>query len=219
MIGPGKAGTYTRLLVSLMLVVILEPFFDLLPWGGLILNVAFVGVIVSAAWDISKTPRVVAISFLLGIPAIATQIAAIVAGSEIHIIGTYVEGMVFVFFAFAIFEIIRDLATRSDVSNDTIRGAICAYLLLGLAWAAAYNLVVYFQPGAIDFGPANTVESKQNLTYYSFVVLTTLGFGDISPVSGLAKSLTWIEAVTGQIFIATIIARLVGLGMFNKTDQ
>lgn len=219
MIGSPKHGTYTRLLISLIAVVSLTPFFNLFPGGTTLLHIAFVGVIVSAIWDIARTPRLFMISMTLGVPAVAIRITSMVGDSDAPLIKASVGGLFILFFAYVIFEIIWDITTSSAVTNDTIRGATCAYLLMGLAWASAYQLVSLLQPGAIDLGSGTDVFQEQNYTYYSFVVLTTLGFGDITPVSGLARSLTWIEAVVGQLFIATIIARLVGMRMREISDR
>jgi len=213
MIGFRKHGTYTRLLLSLVLVVVLTPFFNLFPGGRTILHLAFLSVIVSAVWDIARTPRLLMIGITLGIPALAVRLTLMVGDSHGRMLEATVQVLMIILFSYIIFEIIRDISGTSDVTRDTVRGSICAYLLMGLTWSLAYQLVVLFDPGAINVGTSTEALQEQNFTYFSFVVLTTLGFGDIAPVSGLARSLTWIEAVVGQLFIATTIARLVGMRM------
>jgi len=212
-------GTYTRLLLSLILVVILTPFFNLIPGGKSLRDLAFIAVIVTGVWDISRTRRVFMISIILGVPALAARLTSMIGNSDALFLRGAVQGLSVLFFSYIVFEIVWDITTNSDVTNDTIRGAFCAYLLMGLAWASAYQLVALFQPGAINFGTGPEITETQNFTYYSFVVLTTLGFGDITPVSGVARSLTWIEAVVGQLFSASIIARLVGIRMRDDSDR
>ncbi len=212
-------GTYTRLLLSLILVVILTPFFNLILGGRFLRDLAFIAVIVTAVWDIARTRRVFMISITLGVPALAVRLTSMIGDSDALLTRGAVHGLGVLFFSYIVFEIVWDITTSTNVTNDTIRGAFCAYLLMGLAWASAYQLVALLQPGAIDIGPGGPITQAQNFTYYSFVVLTTLGFGDITPVSGVARSLTWIEAVVGQLFIATIIARLVGVRMRNDSDS
>jgi len=146
-------------------------------------------------------------------------LTSMIGDSQAPLLRGAIDALGVLFFAYIVFEIVWDITTSSDVTNDTIRGAFCAYLLMGLAWASAYQLVALFQPGAINFGTGPESVEAQNFTYYSFVVLTTLGFGDITPVSGVARSLTWIEAVVGQLFIATTIARLVGVRMRGDSDR
>ncbi len=218
-IGVHMHGTYTRLLFSLTFVVVLTPFFNLFPGGRALFQLAFIAVIFTAIWDIARTRRVLVIGIILGFPALAVRLTSMIGDSHAVLFRSTTEGLGLLFFSYVVFEIVRDITTSSDVSNDTIRGAFCAYLLMGLAWSSAYQLVALLQPGAINIGTGGEFTQTQNFTYYSFVVLTTLGFGDITPVSGLARSLTWIEAVTGQLFIATIIARLVGIRMRNDSDS
>jgi len=219
MIGIHKNGTYTRLLLSLTFIVVLTPFFNLLPGGRYLFHLAFFAVIVAAIWDIARTRRLLVIGIALGLPTLAVRLTSMIGDSHTPLLRGAVEGLGLLFFSYVVFEIVWDITTSTDVTNDTIRGAFCAYLLMGLAWASAYQLVSLLQPGAINIGTGEELTQAQNHTYYSFVVLTTLGFGDITPVSGLARSLTWIEAVTGQLFIATIIARLVGIRMRGDSDS
>jgi len=219
MIGFRDPGTYTRLLFSLILVVAMTPFFNLIPGGKSLFHLAFIAVIVTAVWDIASTRRLLIISITFGVPVLAARLTSMIGNSDALFLRGAVQGLSVLFFSYIVFEIVWDITTSSNVTNDTIRGAFCAYLLMGLAWASAYQLVALLQPGAIDIGPGGEITQAQNFTYYSFVVLTTLGFGDITPVSGLARSLTWIEAVVGQLFIATIIARLVGIRMRDDSDR
>jgi len=219
MIGVRNHGTYTQLLLSLIVVVVLTPFFNLFPGGIFLRDLAFIAVIVTAVWDIARTPRVLMIGIVLGVPVLTVRLTSMIGNSQAPLLRGAIDALGILFFAYIVFEIVWDITTNSDVTNDTIRGAFCAYLLMGLAWASAYQLVALFQPGAINFGTGPEITETQNFTYYSFVVLTTLGFGDITPVSGVARSLTWIEAVVGQLFIATIIARLVGVRMRGDSDR
>jgi hypothetical protein len=107
------------------------------------------------------------------------------------------------------------------VNAHMIYGALCVYLLLGLTFAFAFSALDAFAPGAIA-GIADTGGARATLgeyTYYSFVTLTTLGFGDLLPVSPLARTLSWAEAVIGQIYLTVILARLVALyGVQARAD-
>jgi hypothetical protein len=96
------------------------------------------------------------------------------------------------------------------VTRHQIQGAIAAYLLIGLAWAAAYEFVALRDAGA--FAGTEALAGVP-WTYYSLVTLTTMGYGDITPVSSAARSLAVAEALTGQMYIAILIARLVALSL------
>jgi hypothetical protein len=95
------------------------------------------------------------------------------------------------------------------VTHETVLGALCAYILVGLLFAFLYLAVSDIRSGPFFAQPGEHVQSE--FLYYSFVTLTTLGFGDLSPSVGLPQALTAIEALLGQIFLVTMVARLVTL--------
>jgi len=97
------------------------------------------------------------------------------------------------------------------------------YLLIGVTWSFFYAMVEISSPGAFNFGllAAQAGDSAARgalhfFTYYSLVTLSTLGYGDITPLSPFARSLSALEAITGQLFIAITIARLVGTHIAQK---
>jgi hypothetical protein len=98
------------------------------------------------------------------------------------------------------------------VTPHRIQGGIAAYLLLGVAWAAAYGLVDAAYPGAFSGALVGTV-GQRGWIYFSFVTLCTVGYGDIVPVHPAARSLAMLEAVTGPLYIAILLARLVSLAV------
>jgi voltage-gated potassium channel len=99
-----------------------------------------------------------------------------------------------------------------------VQGGVCAYLLLGMAWASAFQIIEQSQPGSFHFvtAPADFDQLISKLTYYSFCTLTTLG-GDVAPVSPIARSLTVAEAAVGQLFPAILIGALVAIAMQSRT--
>jgi hypothetical protein len=99
---------------------------------------------------------------------------------------------------------------RGPVTHHRILGAVAAYLLLGVIWAYAYALLSLLRPGAFS-GPVNPADGPRAWLYYSFVTLTTVGYGDVLPVHPAARSLAILEAVTGSLYLATLVARLVSL--------
>ena len=97
------------------------------------------------------------------------------------------------------------------MSLETIYGAIVVYILIGLMWAFLYHLTEIIHPQSFSFAAELVTDLKKSLFYFSFITLTTLGYGDLTPVSSPAKSLAMLEAIVGQMFIAVLIARLVGM--------
>jgi hypothetical protein len=102
-----------------------------------------------------------------------------------------------------------------SVTVHRISGAVVVYLLLGVMWALLYQLLIFWEPGALQFpGSISTDQPavlRQALTYFSFVTLTTVGYGDITPVHPAAKLLVMYEGLAGQLYPAIILARLVSL--------
>ena len=103
------------------------------------------------------------------------------------------------------------------ITLDTLLGAVCGYLLVGLTWSYFYLTVASMDPNAFSYHMLDgTFRDKiQHFIYFSFESLTTLGLGDIVPLTDTARALTWLEAATGQIFLAVWISQLVALLYFS----
>jgi Ion channel len=110
---------------------------------------------------------------------------------------------------------------KGPITAHRIQGAVAVYLLLGLIWEFAYELILIQYPGS--FQPAALVEQRgsllPNLTYFSFVTLTTVGYGDITPVHPMAKSLAILEALVGQLYPAILIGRLVAMELQTRASK
>jgi hypothetical protein len=104
---------------------------------------------------------------------------------------------------------------QGPVSWSRIQGGICAYLLIGMAWASAFDLVEQLHHGSFRFvsDPTTLDELTSKLLYFSFATLTTVGFGDVLPVNPFARSLAVAEAIVGQLFPAILIGALVAMAM------
>jgi hypothetical protein len=101
-----------------------------------------------------------------------------------------------------------------EVTEDTLSGAICIYVFLGLAWTAIYALLEGHNPASFTFAaipdPAHTI-LWDDLLYFSFTTLTTTGYGDITPATAQARSLTLLQHMVGVLYIAILMARLVAM--------
>jgi len=112
------------------------------------------------------------------------------------------------FLSMSIVLLILKMFSLSKVTSDTIAGGISVYLLLGFLWTVFYYAIYIIDPRAFNF---SSQFNEYSLFYFSFSTLTTLGYGDIYPVNKLAMSLSNLEVITGQMYIAIFISRLVGL--------
>jgi len=95
------------------------------------------------------------------------------------------------------------------VTSYRVQGAIAVYLLFGIGWAHAYHLAALLHPGS--FNGASQLSNPVDWSYFSFVTLSTVGYGDITPVLPIARSLAVGESLTGQLYLAVLIARLVAM--------
>jgi hypothetical protein len=103
------------------------------------------------------------------------------------------------------------------ITHETVLGALCSYVLLGLLFAFCYLAVDSLRDAPFFVQPGPHVQSE--FLYFSFVSLTTLGFGDLSPAVGLPQALTVVEALLGQVFLVTLVARLVTLWVRQSADD
>jgi len=107
---------------------------------------------------------------------------------------------------------------EGEITTQRVQGAVAVYLLLAMTWSFAYALVATLDPGAFqEAGAANAVEiDSHRYMYFSFVTLTTLGLGDILPMSPLARLLVMLESIVGALFPVVLIARLVSLELYYR---
>ena len=125
-----------------------------------------------------------------------------------------------IFLFLATFNAFRQVAVGNDISPNRIVGAICVYLLLGVIWSIAYSIVEFSQPGSFK-GLTELLSPLWSMDwiYFSFVTITTLGYGDITPLTQTARSLSFAEAIVGQFYIAVLVAGLVSAYISAKQDN
>ena len=158
------------------------------------------------------------LALVLGIPTVLLSLGGHVLPGEVSVPVLFAGHLCAVLFLFgASVLIVKSLFSALTLTFDSILGAVCGYLFLGLGWAVVYAMIEGFRPGSFEIGPKLVTGGEvarplpQVLTYFSFVTLTTVGYGDISPVSPATRTLAWMEAITGQFYLAVIVAGLVSL--------
>ena len=121
------------------------------------------------------------------------------------------------FLLLATFASMKQIAAENVMSANRIIGAICVYLLLGVIWSVFYVLLEFALPGSFS-GFAEQSESTWNpdWIYYSFVTLTSLGYGDLLPLTFSARALSYIETIFGQFYLAILVAGLVSAYLASK---
>jgi len=214
------------LLVSMLLLFFFYPFFQRSQGGTFILDIVFLVILLTSIFAISERKKIFIISLLLALTAFgATVLNYSLMTVSLSLVAVSAYGLFFVVMAIAIlFTIIK----TKKVTTETIYASICVYLLLGIVWMMLFSAIEIIEPGSFLSGGLPVFDShgdpvKQNVfanfIYYSFVTITTLGYGDIIPVSPQARALSALEAVVGQLYIAVLIAALVGMHIVSRTDD
>ncbi len=114
----------------------------------------------------------------------------------------------------------EQVLTASEIDQNTIIGAVCLYLLLAMIWASLYLIAEEIQPGSFNgLRPDYWYSNFSSIVYFSFVTLTTLGYGDITPALPLPRFLVYIEAIIGQFYLAVMVASLVGIRISARMNN
>jgi hypothetical protein len=209
-----------QLLVALVVLFTGAPFVEEMRGGHLILSILFSMVLLAAVFAVARRKRVLIVAIILAIPAIAGRWIN-------HFWPDLVHPAVFLVFAlvllaFVIAHMLRFILRAPVVNVEVLCASISVYLMLGLIWSIAYWLVDDLTPGgAFSFNTIRGAETMNGFTgfYFSFITLSTVGYGDITPVSRIARWLAAMEAMTGLLYVAVLIARLVSLYSATKPDD
>jgi len=215
-------GRFSILLVALVLMLLLPPLMPGLFVGRQLVTLVFTVVAVGAAFNVSRKRATLLVVSLMALAAGAAYGATLLwpESSAGRIVGLlFSTGL----YLMALRGVSLEVFRARTVTVGTIRGALCIYILLGVVWASVFALVETAHPGSFSFPevvsaaprggetPPPRHASATGFFYYSFVTLTTLGYGDITPRTEIARTLSWFEALVGQLFIAVTLARLVAV--------
>jgi len=201
------------LLISMLLLFVIGPFIVTFRHGVLFLNVLGAAILVAGSYALSERKQLFRTAVVLS--AISTIGACLPLAFPQHWAVLASHSSVILLAAFFCVSILAYVLHSGRVTSDKIFAAICVYLLLGFVWTYTYALLDDMQPGSFadstETGRTDDVAHVSQLRYFSFATLTTLGYGDILPRSSTARTMAVLEAVMGQIYLAVLVARLVGL--------
>jgi len=209
-----------ELVVALTLLFVSLPFLELLRIGALLESILLTVVLLSAVVAIADRKVITIVAVALAIPTVLGrwmyQFHPSGFPAELFLIG----GILFVLFV--IINLLRFIVTTAAVNLEVLCASISTFLLLGLLWTFAYWLVAELVPAAFSFNTASggdTTMKGFNSMYFSFITLCTVGYGDITPVSHVARMLAAMEGVTGLLYVAVLIARLVALHSASRSNE
>lgn len=151
---------------------------------------------------------------LLALASLVLSIAALV--TDYFILINLVIIIEFIFFTFTLFMVVKHIYVHDEITIHKVLTAILGYLLVGFIFAFIYTYISLYDPNILMYitnglGTQNSYWHFSDTLYFSLVTLTSLGFGDIVPVTSHVRMLAAMEAVIGQMYIAVFIARLIGL--------
>ena len=206
-----------ELLVALALLFFFFPFVEEVQGGDIIVSILLSLVLLSAVLAVADRKGVFFIALVLAIPAIGGRWINHFRPDLVPPPVFLIAGLALI--AFVVANLLRFVLRAPSVNTEVLCASISAYLMLGLLWTVAYWLVAQVTPNAFAFntGPKETMGGF-NAFYFSFITLSTVGYGDITPVSRIARWLAATEAMTGLLYVTVLIARLVSLYSTPKSQ-
>jgi len=224
---PRKLGTFQRLrhlelLIALIGIIIGQAVLnDSSNINRTIFNLLFFTVVISAMRSLSQSRWSQIFAFTTGVIALSGSMFAEVQPSRILLVGVYTCYLAI--FLSLVNALARSVFQSGRIDTNRILGAVCIYFLLGLIWALVYSLLEVCQPNSFNIPDYVALGLRQQMVcdmiYFSNVTLTTLGYGDILPLSNIARTLTNLEAMAGQLYVAIVIARMVGVQVTQQIDE
>ncbi len=209
-----RSYRYQILLVWFTIVVLAEPFAREGGTGRTVLEAAFCIFLLAAVSAAAEASRWFATALACALIAIALTWSDLIVPADG---GSLQAGLMgaqnAIYFAILVAVnviILRDVMRARRVTFDTICGSVCVYLLMGLCWAILYAMASLIEPESFS-AKEELAPHFSTYIYFSYVTLATLGYGDITPQRGVVQTWAWLEAVVGQLYIAVLVARLVGI--------
>lgn len=183
--------------------------------GPRIVQAATVATLLSAAWSMKGVQS----RLLINIAFVLVVFLLVVAGMLLDHAGfSYAHLlMLLCFFTWMTWMVARQVLFTGAIDTNKIVGAICIYMLLGLIWAMLYLFIAAVIPDSFNgVSHAPWIENFATAVYFSFVTITTLGYGDISPAAPLARFLVFMEAIVGVFYMAILVASLIGVRLSDR---
>jgi hypothetical protein len=215
-------GRYGSLLLILFCLIIFQPFIETMI-GKILIELLFIAALIAGLRAIDIKQGLFRFELFLLIASLVCGVSGTFFDNTL-LFGLGLAGESLFLFLVAV-TILFDLFRSKRVTGDTLAGAVCVYLLIGLIWSYLYLLIEIAVPGSFTFtqGDARLQlwVSKEfySFFYFSLVTMTTVGYGDLSPVSTGARTLATMEGILGQVYLTILVARLVGMHLLHQQEE
>ena len=216
-------GRFGPLLVALLILCLAAPGLTGGPLKGGLLDILMSCIVLAGLY--AANPRRRSIGIGLALTTATLAIHRMVTVSDADWLRGFHYALILSILAFAMLSILSAVVHDTVVTLETIKGAVCVYLLVGLAWVYVFALIDMIFPGSFKIAPSaegaevgHLLVRRQlpQLLYFSFATLTTLGYGDIVPLRGPSQTACYLEAIVGQMYLAVLVARLVGMHITHR---
>lgn len=209
-------GSFITVMIAMMTIFLIVPLFTGSLYAHLLLQVCFLFLLLATLYAVSSERYVAVTGLALLLPYLILEGLSIWGNSLFFLSIAYIFYCLFL--SLAIVALSRKVFRMPVIDTNLIFGAVIIYLLIGVLLGKLFFLINFASPNSfrglaeLDRSHSGLIEGYHDqfdLLYFSFTTLTTLGVGDITPVHHLAKSLTIVESIFGQLFVATAIAKMV----------
>jgi len=201
-----------RFLGTLVLLLVTAPFVQAFKYGMLVDTALATLVLCMGVLAVGARRRTLIVAAILVLPAVLGNLAIHFWPERYPLEAVLAARLVFL--GYIVARLLIFILRAPRVNSEVLCAGVSIYLLLGVLWAVAYRIVARATPDAFSFSVPPTASHDMtsfNAIYYSFMTLTTVGYGDITPVSNAARMLAIMEAMSGTLFVGILIARLVSL--------
>jgi hypothetical protein len=212
-------GLSAMLVLLVILIFVVQPLGEIGVAGRAVTTLVFSLMLISSVWAVAGTRRSAVVVGVVVTATLLVRWLRLWLGSGSLVFPSALVSLVFCVVVALV--VLAQVFRAGRITVHHVQGAVAAYLLLGMAWAFAYELVVFEWPAAFVMPAVDATTSRElisHFVYFSFVTLTTVGYGDVTAIHPFARSLVTIEALVGQLFPAILLARLVSMELLHRGD-
>jgi len=205
------------LLILLLAMLVAVPFIEDYSGFRFLIDIAITGIFIAAMYAISDKKHHLIIALFL----VAPMIVSLWVDYFMTVKWAFVIGEIcgIFFFGFAIINIVNFIRRENEVTKEVIYAAVVVYLLMAMLWANLYQLIETLAPGSFSMPGSQMQNDRLLFLYFSLVTITTLGYGDMTPLTDHAAGLAAVEAFSGQIYLVVLVAWLVGMYVSKQSRQ